>query len=164
MSTLRHLACNIGGFPCLQERSRLLKQLEERTVAWQARQGEFEGRIEEATAKTGDLEAQLTDAQNELYDTKVLLECAEKREADMSASIDVTEATMEETKEAMKSLKADLKSARTALESAQNGKLAVQARLKASEVRLLGLLGLPRTSFICKNKSVFLLKGLDCDA
>ena len=53
----------------------------------------------------------------------------------MTASIDMTEASMEEAKEAMRALKADLKAANTALESAQDGKFAVQARLKASEVR-----------------------------
>jgi hypothetical protein len=61
--------------------------------------------------------------------------CLEQHAKEMNASIDLTEATMEEAKDAFKGLKEELVAALTGLENAQNAKLVWQARVKASKVR-----------------------------
>jgi chromosome segregation ATPase len=121
----------------LQDRSRLLKQLEENTKVWRDQQAIFEAMVQGLVQRTSELEEELRQTQAELEDTKVLLRCAEQRADEMSASIDLTEATMEEAKDAIKGLKGELAAALTGLENAKNAKLALQARLKASEVRFV---------------------------
>lgn len=118
----------------VQDRSRLLKQLEGNTKTWQEQQAVFQSKVQALVDRTVELEEELRDTQSELEDTKVLLKCAEQQADEMSASIDLTEATMEEAKDAIKGLKGELAAALTGLENAQNSKLAMQARMKASEV------------------------------
>ena len=87
------------------------------------------------TSKAADFGTALQAAQNELDDTRVLLESAERREADMSASIDMSESTAEEAREALRAAKADLAASEAALQSVRDAKGALQAKLKAAEVR-----------------------------
>ena len=75
----------------VQERSQLAQKLEAAEAARADIQARFDGQIDELTIAATTMEAQLKETQAELDDTRVLLKCAEQREADMSASIDLSE-------------------------------------------------------------------------
>jgi septal ring factor EnvC (AmiA/AmiB activator) len=135
---LVHLGCSnlclIKG-ASLQGREALQRQLDQSEEQAANAAAAHEAECQRLQRHASKLEERLADVHTDLGVARLDLKTAQAQQQAMSASVDMVEGSLEEVQSALSAARTDLSATKAALNEVNNAKLALEARLKASEVR-----------------------------